>query len=936
MPLVPGTRLGPYEIVGPLGAGGMGEVYRAHDATLGRDVAIKILPEAWLTDPDRRARLDREARVLASLNHPHIGAIYGVEDAGGARALVLELVEGPTLQERLGARDSGLGKLQTPLPTLQPQASGLRRGRPLPLDEALQVAEQIADALETAHDKGIIHRDLKPANIKITPQGVVKVLDFGLAIYQPTRPELDGWPPDAARLATHAPTMLVQATQPGVILGTAGYMSPEQARGQSIDKRSDIWAFGCVLYEMLTGRAPFERDTMSDSLAAILERDPDWALLPAATPALVRRLLERCLAKDPKQRLRDAGDARLEIDEALRSPAPAANTDVDRARRWTAGRLGLALFATAAVAGVVGWTLKPAPPSNSGDRSIIRLVIVPPADEPLILDRPAIAISHDGRTIAYVAGRGGRQRIYLREIDQYNDTPIPGTEGGFAPFFSPDGQWVGFFADRKLKKVLRSGGLPVSLADVADIGVSSSGTGSWEAQDTIFFTPDVSSAIWRVSSEGGAPTAITRQADNEIVHYWPQLLPGGKALLFSALGGGTTAQVFVQRLETGERRPLGLRGIGARYIPTGHLVYGQGATLMAVPFDPDRLAVTGSHVVALSGVLEAYRLRTTTVNFVPPISVSDAGTVAYVPANPQPRQHALVWVDRSGLEHAVGASGGVYFQPRVSADGRRIAVAVRGGDQDDVWLYDLTRQTWSRFTAEGNSGFPVWPPDGRTLTYNSDNAGLLSVYSKPLDGSGPARRLIASDRATYTFPFSWSRDGALAFVATVPRGVQDIWVLRSDGDGKPTPVLQTQFAEGAPTFSPDGRWLAYVSNETGRNEIYIRPFPGPGERLTISTEGGNEPVWPPRSRELFYRNGDAMMAVEIATGPTFTVGKPRRLFERPYERSQAFWPNYGVTADGQRFVMVKRIDQGEAPTQINVVVNWFDELKKVTASADRR
>ena len=895
MALQAGTRIGAYEVVALLGTGGMGEVYRAHDSKLRRDVAIKTLPAAVALDPDRLQRFEREAQVLASLNHPHVGAIYGFEEADGVCALVLELVEGPTLAERLAS------------------------GSAIPVNEALAIARQIADALDAAHERGIVHRDLKPANIKVTPAGIVKVLDFGIA--KALSP--DSW--NAADL-THTPTLTVGPTGEGALLGTAPYMSPEQARGRSVDKRADIWAFGCVLYEMLTGRAPFARDTIADTMAAILEREPDWTALPTAIPMTVRRLLERCLAKDLKGRLRDIGDARLEMDEALASPSTAPVESLRRKSAWTNARWIAALVMTAIATGVVAWNLKPrlsSAPSSSG--SVARLAIVPPPTAPLAVDVATVALSPDGRSVAYVAGRGSRQQLYLRDLDQFNSFPVSGTEGGTNPFFSPDSQWLGFSSGGQLRKVLRSGGAPVTISDVPGMIPNWTSEPRWEADDTILFPLGLGAGIWRVPAAGGPPTSVTTLTETDTSHRWPQLLPGGRALLFSVLTGSQDAQAYIQSLETGQRRPV-LKGSSVRYLPTGHLVYVRAGTLMAVPFDPVRLEVTGPSVAVLSGVMEMTRLRNSTVaNLIPQVSFSTAGTMAYVPAD-KPRQTTLTWVDRTGLEMPTRASGGTYFQPRVSPDGRRVAVTVRGVDYDDVWLYDLTRETWSRFTSQGNSAFPLWTPDGLKLTYVSDKAGLDSMYWKPLDGGGPEERLLVSDRPNY--PFSW-RDGALVFVSPALRSAQDIWVLRTGQEVKATPFLETVFAEGAPAFSPDGRWLAYVSNESGRNEIHVRPFPGPGEKVTISAEGGNEPVWSRNGRELFYRSGDAMMAVEITTSPALTAGKARRLFEKPYEVSSALWADYDVTADGQRFMMVKRIDGNEVPAQINVVLNWFDELKRL-------
>ena len=543
---------------------------------------------------------------------------------------------------------------------------------------------------------------------------------------------------------------------------------------------------------------------------------------------------------------------------------------------------------------------------------------------PLAVDAAQIAVSPDGRSVAYVAGRGSHTQIYVRDLNQFNSTPIPGTEGGSNPFFSPDSQWLGFSASGRLMKVLRKGGTPVTVSEVSGV-VTWQSAPKWEVDDTILFTPTVGAGIWRVAAGGGTPTAVTSLTGSESSHRWPQLLPGGKALLFSAFTGSDEAQVYIQPLGDGPRRPL-FKGSGATFLPTGHLAYVQAGTLMAVPFDAARLEVRGPPVAVLSGIMEMNRLRNSGLgNQAPQVSFSAAGTLAYVPAG-TPKQTTLVWVDRTGVETPTKASGGAYYQPRISPDGQRVAVTVRGADHDDVWMYDLTRETWSRFTSTGNNAFPLWAPDGRTLTYVSDKNSLDNMYRRSLDG-GAEERLLTSDRPNY--PFSWSRDGVLMFVSISLRSAQDLWILRTGAERKATPFLETPFVEGAPALSPDGRWVAYVSGESGRSEIHVMPFLGSGEKLTISTEGGNEPVWSRNGRELFYRSGDAMMAVEVTTSPLLSAGRPRRLFERPYEVSHALWPDYDVSTDGQRFLLVKAIESFDAPAQINVVLDWSDELKRL-------
>ena len=567
---------------------------------------------------------------------------------------------------------------------------------------------------------------------------------------------------------------------------------------------------------------------------------------------------------------------------------------------------------------MVAWSLKPRPQAAPAASSVTRLVVGPPAGDRVTIDAGAIALSPDGRRLAYVAGRGSRQQIYLREFDQFESRAVPGTEGGYNPFLSPDGQWLGFFAGGKLKKVLPGVGEPVTICD-ALIG---SGTPAWEADDTIYFTPVIGAGIMRVSASGGKPMPVTSLASDENAHQWPQLLPGSKTLLFSAVGAAGP-QIYLQSLETGQRRRV-FQGLGARYLPSGHLVFIQGGTVMAVPFDLASLETSGMPVPVLSGVLQANRLRSTAVsNLLPQISYANAGdALAFVPSSTGRRRSELVWVDSSSVERPTGASGGDYFQPRLSPDGRRVAVV--GGDHDDVWLFDLSRQTWNRFTSEGNNSFPLWAPDGTRLVYVSDRAGVENMYTRPVGGSVD-ERLLVSTRATY--PLSMARDGTLAFVSVRLGQAQDIWVLHPDQKDKPTPWLETPFSEGGAAFAPDGRWLAYVSNESGRNEVYVRPHPGPGEKITISTDGANEPLWAPDGRQLFYRSGDAVFAVDIQTTSTLSAGKPRKLFEKDYERTSTLWPNYDVGPHGRQFLMIKTLED-QAPAQINVVLNWVDELKR--------
>ena len=885
MPIARGTILGTFEITGHIGSGGMGEVYRAHDTKLSRDVAIKVLPEQFAREPERLARFQREAKMLAALNHPNISAIYGLEQSGNLHYLVMELVEGSTLAERV-------------------------RSAPVPVDETLAIARQVADAVEYAHERNVIHRDLKPANIKVTPAGVVKVLDFGLAKAMSDEPS----PADIA----NSPTLSMAATQHGVILGTASYMSPEQARGRAVDKRTDIWAFGCVLYELLTGKQAFHGEDVAEILAAVMKTEPDWSRLPDNTPPTIRTLLRRCLQKDRALRLRDAGDARIEISEALAAaPAEPATAKASGSPLRTASIFGLAaLLIGAAAATLITWNLRPASP-----RPVTRLALTLQEGEHLpLLNTPVVALSPDGSQVAFVSVRDRKQQIYLRPFDSAEVKPLPGTEGAENPFFSPNGKSLGFFSDGKLMKVSLDGGVPLAICETFFIRGA-----SWGDNDTIVFASGFGTdGLSQVPAAGGKPQAITTKdpATGEEAHRWPQLLPGSKAVLFTAWSRNLDdSLIVVQRLDTKEKRILVRGGTYARYVPTGHIVYARAGSLMAVPFDLSRLQVTGDPISVAEG--EGVSLdREGNAQF----AISETGSLVYVPGGLQGADRTMVWVDRKGAEQPLMAPPRNYLAPRLSPDGQRVAAAISGAN-DDVWIYDIPRQALARLTFGARSLTPVWTPDGKRIVYRSNRAGSLNLFWKLADGSGEEERLTTSQ--LNQTPLAVSPDGQ----SLIFKEGQALSVLPLAGDRKSRLFFETTSNTAGAEFSPDGRWLAYASDESGRNEIYVRPFPSGTGRWQISTEGGAQPLWS-RSGEIFYRDGDKTMAVQIATQPAVTVGKPRLLFEKPYVTIGGS-NSSGMTPDGQRFLMLKAGEEEQEASQINVVLNWSEDLKRRVLAGEK-
>jgi Tol biopolymer transport system component/predicted Ser/Thr protein kinase len=917
MSLNAGTRLGPYEILSAVGAGGMGEVYRARDTRLNRVVAIKVLPAHLADKPDVRERFEREARTVASLNHPHICVLHDIGQQDGTDFLVMEFLEGETLAERL------------------------KKG-PLPLEQVLQYAVEISDALDKAHRKGVTHRDLKPGNIMLTKTGT-KLLDFGLAklkqVVAPANAQLSELPTASDPLTAH-----------GTIVGTLQYMPPEQLEGKEVDARTDIFAFGVVVYEMATGKRAFDGKSQASLIAAILEREPPpMSSLQPMTPSALDRAVKKCLAKEPERRWQAASDVCDELkwiaeggSQITLAPTAAIRGIDALSRRALILGLGVLLL-VAAVAAIATWNLKPVP--SPAPQPVSRLVVDLPTGQQLtgLENGPALALSPDGTHLAYAAIQKGTQQLYLRAMDSLEAKAIPGTERALNPFFSPDGQWVGFFAGGKLMKVSVSGGAATNLGDA----INPRGA-SWGSQGMIAFAPATVSAIQQVPDGGGTPQPLTLFGKGEASHRWPELLPDGKAVLFAGGSSGVTfsnAQVFVQPIAGGQLHKLIQGGTNPRYALSGHLVYAQGGNLMAVPFDPQRLTFTGAAVPVVEGVLQS------SINGSAQYSISATGSLVYISGGNQSAQSKLVWVSHNGAEQPVAAPMRAYQFPRLSPDGRRVAVSI-SEQEEQLWLFDLSRDTLTPLTFEGKQNYnAVWTPDGKRIAFQSDREGPLNIFWQLADGSGGLERLTTSE--SNQFPISWSPDGQLlAFVEINPTTQRDIWVLRM-GDPSPNsgqapsassgqvasaglgqartaqPFLRTRFDESVPRFSPDGRWLAYISNESGHFEIYVQPYPGPGGKWQISTEGGTEPVWNPNGRELFYRSGDKMMAVEITTQPGFSAGKPRMLFEGQYEPSPATTPNYDVSRDGQRFLMLKPTESAEvAPTQINVVLNWFEELKQ--------
>lgn len=911
MPLTIGARVGAYEVVALLGVGGMGEVFRGRDARLKRDAALKVLPADAMADTGRRARFEREAQVLAALDHPNIAKVFGVEDAGGAPVIVMELVEGPTLGEYLG-------------------------GRPLPVDEALGVAVDLCQGLAAAHDAGIVHRDLKPANIKVRPDGVVKILDFGLAMAP------SGSGPDVA----DSPTVLSMRTMPGAILGTAAYMSPEQARGRQVDARADTWAFGCVLYEMLTGRPAFAGETITDILVAVVHSEPDWTALPASLPARAEELLRRCLQKAVKDRQRDIGDAGYQLQRArsasseARPASPPANggepasASPDAPPAAARGRqpwLGPAVaFAAGAAAGAL-WLGVPgtAPPPSAAATAPVRTSIVLPQGMTLALGRgSSVAVSPDGTRVVFVGRDGDTIALYRRDLDRFESVPLEGTAGAANPFFSPDGRWVGFFADRLLKKVSLDGGAPVTVAAAPNPRGE-----AWGTDDTILVTPTNGDAISRIAAGGGALSPFTTLLDGEASHRWPRFLPGNAAVLFSLWNdtGWEPASIHLQRLDgTGRRVVVERNGGYPRYVrdgaaARGFLVYARQDGLMAAPFDETTLKVTGTGVPMFDGLI-------TNLSGGAHFDVSATGTLAYAPGAANEANRELQWVAVDGTAAAPMAVQNFSSREwRLSPDGTRVLYSnTTGGPTRNLWVKDLASDRVTRLTQGIDSYTGEWSRDGSWVVYLKGNPERL------------VRRAVRADAvdqelmATPNFNVQdVSPDGRwLLYLQNRPDSGLDLRVRRlPDGPpdasptaalGEPQTVAASPFNETRGSFSPDGRWVVYQSNATGRFEVYVKAFPGGEQEFRLSAEGGLMPTWHPSGREVFYRSpGNAIMAVAVTTaGDSVTPGVPRRLFD-----ATNYDDTYAVSPDGRRLLMMPALAIEAAATEIRLVANFLDELR---------
>ena len=893
MGLAAGTRLGGYEIIALIGSGGMGEVYRAKDTRLKREVAIKVLPDAFVNDAERLARFQREAELLATLNHPNIAQIYGLED----RALVLELVEGPTLADRIAQS-------------------------PLPVDEALVIAKQIAEALEAAHERGIIHRDLKPANIKLTPEGKVKVLDFGLA--KAADP--------ASRSGLHAsglsqsPTITSPAmTMGGVILGTAAYMSPEQAKGMPADHRSDIFAFGVIFFEMFSGRRPFQGETAPELLASIIVREPDVKSLPRNLHPRVTELIDRCLAKNPRRRWQAVGDLLIELDKIIAAPSSTSTHNSQRKSRW---RHAAVIAAVAIVAGGAGAIIQSR--RHSPVRSeMSRLTILLGQERLGLSGRHMLSISNDGRLLAYIAD----QQIFLRPLSEAVAKPIPGTQknGGLsAPAFSPDGRYIAFWAaqDRTLKRVAVTGGTPVPICQTSPpFGISWSG-------DYIYYAQGVGTprpGILRVPAGGGNPEVVVTPKDDEIMQG-PQLLPGGESLLFTVTTPGGTwdaARIVVQSLRSGERKTLVENGMDGRYLPTGHIAYAAGSSLFAVPIDLAGLTAIGAPVS-----LETNVSRTATTGAAH-FSVSATGTLVYLEGTIEEPSGRLITRRRDGTDaRPIVDDEDTYPRyPRVSPDGTRLAVTLGPGNGGNLWIFDLNRRSRPlRLTTQGHNVLPIWSRDGRRIVFRSVRPTGLTLSSIAADGTETQPTEIKLDLGNIDrgnlFPHDFTTDGRLLFTIANAGTRQDLMLASITHSSALTPLFNSEAAETAGRFSPDGRFIAYVSDSTGAAEVWVRPFPGPGPPVRVSEGGGREPLWSLNGRELYFQSGPALMSAAVRTTSSgVEVSTPTRLFSGGFATYQPIVPrSYDVLPDG-RFVMIQ-LDAADIRETIAVTLNWFDEVAR--------
>jgi len=898
MALSPGTRFGPYEVADAIGAGGMGEVYRATDTTLGREVAIKTLPSALAADTDRLARFEREAKLLATLNHPNIAIIYGLEEQDGTRCIAMELIEGQTLEEKL-------------------------KDGPLPTEDVLRVALQIAQALEAAHEKGVIHRDLKPANVMITSKGLVKVLDFGLA-------KAFSDDPDQSNLG-QSPALSLAMTQQGLVLGTASYMSPEQASGQATDQRSDVWAFGVVLFEMLSGLPLFKGESIPHILADVLKTDPDWKRLPKTLDPRLKVLLDRCLRKKPHNRYHAIADARIDIEEILSDPDGLqiiATAPPVTAERSVIPLVAASVILTAVVSGVIAWIFVTS--AEIEPRPVIAFDhTLPGAQTFRFSNRRLMDVSPDGRYFVYNADDG----LYVRAMDELEARLIPGTESFLStPTISPDGQTVAYWdISSQLRRIAISGGAPVTIADDIENDVFGM---SWAADGMIYFSQP--GGIYRVSANAGTPELIIPIESGEGLYYSPRLLPDRDSLLFSLSAGvAASEQTVVQSLSTGERTMLIETGGGARYLPTGHLIYLLGDGLFAMAFDLGTLTVSGGAVPLVQGVLPAALGAAGAPNY----AVAEDGTLVYVSGGGIANaQNALVWVDRDGREESINAPPRTYFYPRISPDGTKVAIDIRD-EELDIWVWELARETLTRLTFDpANDRFPSWSPDGQRIAFStmrdSGVNNVLSIYSKAADGTGSAQRL--AEGSGQMFPVSFAPDGSAIVVSgALAGGTQDddIAILSLEEQNSLTTILQTQFSEANPEVSPDGRWIAYSSDESGQVEIYVRPFPNVEDgRWQVSVGGGAQPLWAHGGEELFYRADEAMMSVPVQTDENFVAGSPQLLFEIGNTLGLFGGRSYDVSQDG-RFLMVKELESASQIAHILVVKNWFEELEQLAPPA---